>query len=222
MLSGTENFSGRLRIARAKQGWVQADLARELGVSPGSVGNWESGQNTPSHRMLKRLSELLGTSVGWLLNGEASAPASVEPSEGCPWLSDLEQRLRHLPEWRRRRVLAGFHAVLDAVEPVEHGQPAPGQPDIRVAEREELRPENEDLEATIQKGGLLALKSLGLPPPPLRPIAASPTGSTGAPSSSAPGAKGGLPSSPNQAPSGPGSEPESGPSRRRPPRQSAA
>lgn len=184
MLSGTENFSGRLRIARAKQGWVQADLARELGVSPGSVGNWESGQNTPSHRMLKRLSELLGTSVGWLLNGEASAPASVEPREGCPWLSDLEQRLRDLPEWRRRRVLAGFHAVLDAVEPVEHGQRAPGQPDIKVEE-------SFDPVAAASRSGAAALRAAGLPMPPLRPVVAPPIESTPPPDATVPSDEGG-------------------------------
>lgn len=123
-LSMAENFSDRLKAARARRGWVQADLARELDVSPGSVGNWESGQNTPGHRTIVRLSEILGTTVGWLMTGEISGTTGGN-DENPAWVSDLEQRLRGQPEPARRRLLAAFHSILDAVEPLQLGVSIP-------------------------------------------------------------------------------------------------
>lgn len=204
------DFSLRLRTRRIRIGLDQASLAEAAGVSVSSVSAWERGVNMPTGQSLEALAAALGVHAAWLVGG---AQLSNE-------ISDDRERLRLAV----RRIAISVQDLADQVSELAArlDVASPGQPDIRVAEREEPRPKSEDLEATILKGGLVALKSLGLPPPPLRPIAASPTGSTGAPSASSPGAKGGPPSSPTPAPSGPGSEAESGPSRRRPPRQSAA
>ena len=204
------DFSRRLRTRRIRIGWDQVKLADAAGVSVSSVSAWERGINMPTGQSLEALASALGVHASWLVGG-------AQPSAGP---SDDRERLRLAV----RRISISVQDLANQVSELEARLDAEstGQPDIRVAEREEPRSEKEDLEATIQKGGLLALKALGLPPPPLKPIAASPSDSTGAPSAAAPGAKGGLPSSPDPAPSGPGCESEPGPSRRRPPRQSAA
>lgn len=48
------------RRALADKGWTQRRLARELGVSRGTVSRWLSGARTPSLRMAVRVHELLG------------------------------------------------------------------------------------------------------------------------------------------------------------------
>lgn len=42
---------------------TQADLAAGLGVSLGSVGNWESGENPPSPAMLRKLADFFKVSI---------------------------------------------------------------------------------------------------------------------------------------------------------------
>lgn len=65
----SEDFTARLRAARARKGLVQADLARDLEVSLSSVGNWESGQNKPSASMLGKIAARLDVTIAHLLEG---------------------------------------------------------------------------------------------------------------------------------------------------------
>jgi transcriptional regulator with XRE-family HTH domain len=67
----TELFPIRLRSIRVRRGWNQDDLARELGISKGSIGNWESGKNMPTPPGLSKLAELLGVSIDFLLGGNS-------------------------------------------------------------------------------------------------------------------------------------------------------
>lgn len=41
----------------------QRQLARLLGVAPGTVANWETGHRTPSLSMAKRIARIFGVSV---------------------------------------------------------------------------------------------------------------------------------------------------------------
>lgn len=50
-----------LRRERKRQGWKQADLAEQVGVSQQTVAKWESGQR-PHARHLSSLAELLDKS----------------------------------------------------------------------------------------------------------------------------------------------------------------
>lgn len=60
----------RMHIARGKIRISQAELARRLGVSPGAVGNWESGTRSPDAEMLSRIADALGCTVDYLLGRE--------------------------------------------------------------------------------------------------------------------------------------------------------
>jgi transcriptional regulator with XRE-family HTH domain len=64
-----ENFSERLRWARIRRGFNQEQLAKELGFSKGAVGNWESDANIPTPGTLRKIADLLGVSVDYLLTG---------------------------------------------------------------------------------------------------------------------------------------------------------
>lgn len=67
---------------------TQAAIAQRLGVGASRVGNWFQGLNFPKEDDARRLAELLGVSVEWLLEG---ADASVEEfpartGESAPFL----------------------------------------------------------------------------------------------------------------------------------------
>ncbi len=49
-----------LRELRDLRGWSQATLAAKIGVSPGSVYNWERGRTRPRRRDVLLLGELFG------------------------------------------------------------------------------------------------------------------------------------------------------------------
>jgi transcriptional regulator with XRE-family HTH domain len=58
--------SNNIRYYRKKLGISQADIAKELGVSPNSVSKWETGKTMPDLKHAIRLSEILGTELGVL------------------------------------------------------------------------------------------------------------------------------------------------------------
>lgn len=65
-------FSLRLKELRAKKGISQAKLAKDLNVSVGAVGNWESGTRSPDSKMMQLLADYFTTTTDYLLGREAS------------------------------------------------------------------------------------------------------------------------------------------------------
>lgn len=58
----TPFVGGRLRLARARLGLRQADLARALGIGRAMVSHIETGRRTPSPATLGRIEALLDAS----------------------------------------------------------------------------------------------------------------------------------------------------------------
>ena len=65
---------GRLRAARVFAGLEQTEMAAELGVSRGSVGNWETGKNEMPARAMIRWAEMTRVSLDWIAWGTQKAP----------------------------------------------------------------------------------------------------------------------------------------------------
>ncbi len=66
-----------LKKAREKKGWSQAELADRLGVSPGTVGGWESDKNGHGMRVerMHEVATLLGVAVDKLFQAAAASAA---------------------------------------------------------------------------------------------------------------------------------------------------
>ena len=58
-LPGRSAFGDRLRALRLARGMNMPALARALGVSKSSVGNWETGVSAPAHALIPKLCALL-------------------------------------------------------------------------------------------------------------------------------------------------------------------
>ena len=73
-------FADRLKQIRKEQGYTQVSLAKELGVSKGTVAMWETGKRTPSFEMLCTLSDLLNKRVDYILDhsDDDSSPKLTE------------------------------------------------------------------------------------------------------------------------------------------------
>lgn len=63
-------FNTLLKELRAQQGMTQSQLAKAAGVSPGNVGDWESGKSKPGYNALAALARIFEVSADYLLELE--------------------------------------------------------------------------------------------------------------------------------------------------------
>lgn len=83
---GMNKISDRLREARSRRKWNQAQLAVAAGVSPGTIGNIESGTRQ-AKGSLPQIAKALGISHDWLANGEGEMldnPAQAVSEDSGP------------------------------------------------------------------------------------------------------------------------------------------
>lgn len=64
------NFGNFVCELREQKGLTQADVARELGVTPAAVSKWENGISKPRVEVLFRLAEILGVKPEELMAGK--------------------------------------------------------------------------------------------------------------------------------------------------------
>ena len=76
------DFGERLRKLRIGKDISQADLAKQLGVVPSSVGKYERVDNSfPSVEVLIKISDFFNVTIDYLLKGTETVP-SVENNSG--------------------------------------------------------------------------------------------------------------------------------------------
>ncbi len=83
---------GWIKAERDRLGWSQRDLAKALRVSPGAVGQWESGATRPTFLNLLDMANLFRASVSGLVG-----PGTSYPGE----LIEREDELLLLHAWRQ-------------------------------------------------------------------------------------------------------------------------
>lgn len=64
-------LGARITALRRGKGWSQAELARQLQISPSAVGMYEQGRREPSLELLVRMAQLFEVSVDYLLTGKS-------------------------------------------------------------------------------------------------------------------------------------------------------
>lgn len=73
-------FSELIKSLRAKSGLSQSALAKSVGVSPGNVGDWETGRSKPGYNALAALTRVFDVSADYLLELDTS-PVKTGGSE---------------------------------------------------------------------------------------------------------------------------------------------
>lgn len=64
-----ETIAQRIAKARELKGLNQSELARELGISPQAVQNWEAGKSSPRGARIREVAKALGLTIEHLLFG---------------------------------------------------------------------------------------------------------------------------------------------------------
>ena len=72
-----------LKELRERQGLTQSGLARRLGISRGTISQWESGASKISSARLEQLSDIFNVDIRRLTQSTASAPSTAGVGE-CP------------------------------------------------------------------------------------------------------------------------------------------
>lgn len=71
-MTAAEELGARIRNLREKRGMTQDELARKCGrAGKSTVGQWELGQASPPAKLMPKVAEALGATVGELYGEEA-------------------------------------------------------------------------------------------------------------------------------------------------------
>ena len=106
-----ESLGARIRFARRTAVLSQAELAAQVGVTQGTVSDWETGKTTDiGIAALRRIAAVTGRTVTWLVGAEggrktgsaepfdADSDMPYDPPEGPGWLweepSAVEEQFR--------------------------------------------------------------------------------------------------------------------------------
>jgi transcriptional regulator with XRE-family HTH domain len=121
----------RIRMRRTALGLSQERLADALGLTFQQVQKYERASNRVSASRLKRIADVLNTSVGWLFNEGGDDPVSIGHAQGFAEMQeefggaeehnprealDLVRAFYRMPAAQRKSVLA-FMKSLGQAEP---------------------------------------------------------------------------------------------------------
>ena len=91
----------RIKIIREQNGYTQAELAKQLGITRSSVNAWEQGISVPSTQYVVELAELFKVSADYLLGVGSTATISVSGLTDDD-IQVVQQLVNHLRDLRRQ------------------------------------------------------------------------------------------------------------------------
>ena len=78
----TTSFGGRIRFERQVKGWTRAQLADASGLTLDDITGLESGEQTASLDVAKRIATALGITMGQLAHAAPDATRNTKPGVG--------------------------------------------------------------------------------------------------------------------------------------------
>ena len=114
-------LSDRIRAARHRKGWKQADLAAMLEVDRSAVGHWERGEgSSPSLARLFALAGVTGVCVEWLATGTGPMVAAGDTSTAVCLGVDESRLLRAYRQRSTRAKAALLELAESELQPPPH------------------------------------------------------------------------------------------------------
>ena len=111
-----QTFPTTLKKLRTKKGLSQQELANKMFVARSTIARWESGSRLPDAMMIRRLAEILGVAVDFLMSAAAQ-------SDECPNVIMVDDRkvvltggLPILEEALPNANITGFTNTKEAIE----------------------------------------------------------------------------------------------------------
>lgn len=66
------DLSEKIMILRKEKGYMQTEVAEELGIAPNTLSGYEKGKRKPNSDMVKKMAEFYGVSIDYLLGNDTS------------------------------------------------------------------------------------------------------------------------------------------------------
>lgn len=101
-MSAIGEFSSRLKLLRKKKNLQQGELAKELGVSRGSISFYENGDRVPDIEFLSKASEYFGVSADWLLGLSTVSSLDTNVRTVCDATGLNQKIVKYLIEWNKK------------------------------------------------------------------------------------------------------------------------
>lgn len=99
----------RLQLALQRKDMLPAELARECGMSKGSISRYLAGTVIPKQSAVQKMAKALGVSPIWLLGFDDEVPSIIE--EQPNGMEPINTKL--LSEENFNRLLGYYYALLD-------------------------------------------------------------------------------------------------------------
>lgn len=99
------SLAERLRATAEKKGFSQAALARESGVSTGSIHEYWKGPKQPSAQNLFAIANALSVSAEWLALGREPAKTQLVDAAAADWVQVPRFDLRQLDDTTKGEVI---------------------------------------------------------------------------------------------------------------------
>lgn len=96
-------FGNFLCMLREKKGYTQADIAREMGVTPAAVSKWENGESKPRVDVLFKLAKMLDVRAEELIEGKYIPQESLDQN-AVKLISDRYEYLRRTDTYTTAKV----------------------------------------------------------------------------------------------------------------------
>ena len=94
MSEDLKQMANRIKECMKAKGLKQVDIVKTTGVSKGSISKWLAGKAKPSGEYLLRLSQVLGESEYWLLNGEYPYSSYEDIDDAMDYMNAYEESMR--------------------------------------------------------------------------------------------------------------------------------
>lgn len=95
-MSAIDEFSSKLKLLRKEKNLQQGELAKELGVSRGSISFYENGDRVPDIEFLSKASAYFDVSADWLLGLSDVRSVESDVKIGCSVTGLTEQAIRKI------------------------------------------------------------------------------------------------------------------------------
>jgi uncharacterized protein YjbI with pentapeptide repeats len=93
-------IGNKIAAARKNKNLSQAELAKQIAISPQAVGKWERGESMPDITTLNRLAEILGVDLNYFSENFHTVDAEMTVSEKTDYNSnELLKAKKKKPSW---------------------------------------------------------------------------------------------------------------------------
>lgn len=107
------NLGDRIKALREEKGYMQKDVADNLGIAANTLSGYERNVRKPDAPILNKIASYYGVSVDFLLGNENKID---DLERSMPEGVNALRRIRNLSEESQKRILSILNSVMEAEE----------------------------------------------------------------------------------------------------------